>query len=70
MSVRLTPQQAQALAELTGRVGDVVLHQLEATSGDVQARDVYATPHGTASGYRIAIDGSLSSIGETLSARD
>jgi len=70
MSIRLTSKQAAALAELAGRVGDVVLHQLEATAQEEQARDVYATPHGTATGYRIAVDGSVSSIGETLSAHD
>jgi hypothetical protein len=35
-----------------------------------QAGDVYATLHGTSIGYRIAADGAVSEIGETLPARD
>ena len=70
MSIRLTPLQARALAELAGQEGDVVLHQLEAEARSEQDRDVYATPHGTATGYRIAIDGGVSSIGKTLPASD
>jgi hypothetical protein len=69
MTIELTPAQARALADLTAREGAVTLHQL---SHDEQSaakdEDVYATPQGAASGYRIAADGRLSEIGETLPA--
>ena len=66
MTIHLTPVQAAAVADLAGREGDLTLHQLERSSHEPAARDVYATPHGTATGYRIAPDGALSSIGESL----
>jgi hypothetical protein len=67
MSVELTPAQARALADLAARNGSLNLHQLV---GDLveHGPDVYATPIGTAAGYRIAADGTVSSIGHTLPA--
>ena len=67
MSVELTPAQARALADLTARDGSLILHQLV---GDLAEHgpDVYATPVGTSDGYRIAADGTVSSIGHTLPA--
>ena len=65
MSVKLTSAQAHAVAELADREGGVALHQLADTESSGHG-DVYATPLGAISGYRIAADGSLSPIGETL----
>jgi hypothetical protein len=67
MTIELTVAQARALAELADREGSVVLHQLGPGS-DAAAADVYATPLGATSGFRIAIDGGVSRIGETLPA--
>lgn len=67
MTVELTVAQVHALAALADREGPVSLHQLGAR-GD--AADVYATPLGATVGFRIAIDGAVSGIGETLPATD
>jgi len=67
MSVKLTSAQARTVAELADQKGGVALHQL-ADSESTGSSDVYATPLGAISGYRIAADGSLSRIGETLPA--
>jgi hypothetical protein len=67
MSVKLTSAQARTVAELAEREGGVSLHQL-ADDSESSHRDVYATGLGATSGYRIAPDGSLSRIGETLPA--
>jgi hypothetical protein len=68
MTIELTPAQARALADLTAREGAVTLHQLSHDEPAPKDEDVYATPQGAASGYRIAADGQLSEIGETLPA--
>jgi len=68
--IELTPAQARALAELTAREGVVWLHQLAHTDPQGADEDVYATPHGTKQGYRIARDGVTSEIGETLPSPD
>ena len=60
--IEITAAQASALATLTDRQGLVAIHQVE------PAGDIYVTPRGSASGYRIATDGSVSEIGETLPA--
>jgi hypothetical protein len=62
VTIELTPAQAVAVAELSGRVGAVTLHQVATST------DVFATPQGTSEGYRIAATGKLSRIGETLPA--
>ena len=68
MSIEVTQQQARALAELAEREGGTVaLHQLAAT-GTSGPADVYATPNGATSGYRISADGRLTPIGDTLPA--
>jgi hypothetical protein len=67
MSVELTPAQARALADLAARDGSLNLHQLVGELVE-HGPDVYATPIGTANGYRIAADGTVSSIGHTLPA--
>jgi hypothetical protein len=68
MAIELTPAQARTLAGLAAREGRIVLHQLTHDDPAFAADDVYATPHGTAVGYRIARDGRLSTIGTTLPA--
>jgi len=68
MSIELTAAQARALAELAAREGGVTLHQVVASGEATRDPDVYVTPHGRSEGYRIAHDGELSSIGETLPA--
>jgi hypothetical protein len=65
MTIELTVAQARALAELADREGPVSLHQLGPGSNAAPA-DVYATPVGETIGFRIAIDGALCGIGETL----
>jgi uncharacterized protein (DUF779 family) len=69
MTIELTVAQARALAELADREGPISLHQLGAGS-DARGPDVYATPVGATVGFRIAIDGAVSGIGETLPATD
>ncbi len=68
MTIELTPAQASAVAELAAREGAVLLHQLPHTDPRAKADDVYATPVGAHRGYRVAADGQISEIGETLSA--
>jgi hypothetical protein len=68
LTIHLTPVQAAAVAELAEREGDLTLHQVERASHEPAARDVYATPSGTATGYRIAPDGALSPAGKSLPA--
>lgn len=60
--IEITAAQANALATLTDRQGLVAIHQVE------PAGDIYVTPHGSANGYRIARDGAVSEIGQTLPA--
>ena len=69
-AIDLTPQQAEAIAHLTQRLGAVALHQLAPGQRQPNAGDVYATPHGSDSGYRIAVDGTVTPIGHTLPASD
>jgi hypothetical protein len=69
VSIEITNAQAKALADLTGDKGPVAIRQLTSEERG-QAGDVYATLHGTSIGYRIAADGAVSEIGETLPARD
>ena len=68
MSVDLTAAQARAVAELAEREGSVVLHQLAPGERGAASGDVYATPHGSAAGYRVSVDGAVAAIGETLPA--
>jgi hypothetical protein len=67
MSVELTLAQARALVDLAARDGSLFLHQLLGDQPE-HGPDVYATPVGTSHGYRIAVDGTVSSIGHTLPA--
>ncbi|NUR78576.1 MAG: hypothetical protein HOQ28_20095 [Thermoleophilia bacterium] len=67
MSIELTAAQARAVAELAEREGSVTLHQIAETP-TTHTADVYATPRGTAHGYRITVNGELTPIGETLPA--
>ena len=60
--IEISATQAAALAALAERHGIVGIHQVDPIG------DLYATPHGSAQGYRIASDGSVSEIGETLPA--
>jgi hypothetical protein len=67
--IEITQAQARALVVLTDRVGPLAIRQLAAGEG-FHPSDLYATPRGSASGYRVAADGSVSEIGETLPAPD
>jgi hypothetical protein len=60
--IEITAAQATALADLASTYGLLAIHQLG------PAGDVYATPHGSAAGFRVAPDGAVSEIGETLPA--
>jgi hypothetical protein len=60
--IEISAAQAAALATLAERHGLVAIHQV-APSGDV-----YVTPHGKAAGVRVAADGAVSDIGQTLPA--
>jgi hypothetical protein len=69
MIIELTAAQARTLAAFAAREGTVALHQVPAgAESATAAADVYITPHGSKNGFRIAKDGSLSAIGETLPA--
>ena len=64
--IELTPAQARALAEIAEREGNVSLHQL-AHAGVAEATDdVYVTPLGATHSLRIARDGSVGDMHETL----
>jgi hypothetical protein len=60
--IEISAAQAAALARLAEAYGAVAIHQLAPTG------DVYATPHGKTAGYRVAADGEISEMGETLPA--
>lgn len=60
--IEITAAQAAALARLADVFGLVAIHQV------APAGDVYVTPHGDAVGFRIAPDGAVTEIGETLPA--
>jgi hypothetical protein len=64
--IEITAAQAKTLSELTQQEGTVSLHQVAHEDAPVEDSDLYATPHGKRAGYRIARDGRLSQIGETL----
>jgi hypothetical protein len=66
--IELTAEQAATLADLTARTGHVYLHQLAPPGAIAGPSDVYVTPHDSATGFRVAVDGAISPIGETLPA--
>jgi hypothetical protein len=68
ITIEITRAQANALASLTDWEGPLALRQL----GDPQnvPRDIYVTPVGSHQGFRIAVDGTVSDIGETLPVPD
>jgi len=68
MSIELTHAQAQALASLTESDGRIALHQLVPAEGMAGKSDVFVTPYGSSTGYRIAADGSVTQIGAMLPA--
>ena len=68
-NIQITHAQATALASLAEREGPLALHQIAAAK-HAEPSDLYATPRGSAHGYRISVDGTLSEIGETLPAPD
>jgi hypothetical protein len=67
-SIQLSPAQVTALASLAERCGGVSLRQLGDGSAHSPIVDVYVTPLGSRSGVRIAPDGAVSEMGETLPA--
>jgi hypothetical protein len=71
MTIELTAAQARALADFAAREGSVALHQVP-PGGQAAAAgaDVYVTPHGSKNGFRLAADGEISPIGETLPAAE
>ncbi|HYW29171.1 MAG TPA: hypothetical protein VE824_05125 [Gaiellales bacterium] len=69
-SIDVTPAQARALAELSAQVGPLALHQITPDDTTEATGDVYATPHGWETGYRVSLVGRVSPIGETLPAPD
>jgi hypothetical protein len=69
-NIDVTALQARAIAELAADHGALALHQITPGEGAPHAGDVYATPHGSDSGFRIAVDGATSAIGHTLPATD
>jgi hypothetical protein len=69
VSIELTPAQVAALADIVKDGGGISLRQLApGATGTSTSADVYATPVGSRSGVRIAPDGSVSDMGETLPA--
>jgi hypothetical protein len=67
ISIEITHAQAKALVALTDGEQPLAIRQLSSDETR-HGGDVYATPHGTSAGYRIAADGAVSEIGETLPA--
>lgn len=68
--IDITPAQAGALAQLSAQLGSLALHQITPDEDAAPAGDVYVTPHGRDSGYRVDVEGRVSPIGETLPAPD
>ena len=66
-SIEITHAQARALLELTGHGQPLAVRQLP-LGEEARAGDLYATPRGSPTGYRISLDGTTSEIGETLPA--
>jgi hypothetical protein len=67
--IEITKAQAKTLASLSRWEGPLAIRQLAADEGTGAAPgDIYVTPRGAASGFRIASDGTMSDIGETLPA--
>ncbi|HEX5246182.1 MAG TPA: hypothetical protein VFW41_03535 [Gaiellaceae bacterium] len=60
--IEISAAQAAALAELASAHGLVAIHQVAPTG------DLYVTPHNSSAGFRIAPDGAVSDIGQTLPA--
>lgn len=69
-SIDLTPRQAQALADLSSSLGSIALHQVVPDHDGHLTGDVYVTPHGWDTGYRVDVDGRVAVIGATLPAPD
>jgi hypothetical protein len=70
VSIELTAAQARVVARLAEQEGVAIsLRQLSPTE-PIEAAEVYATPHGTTTGYRISTEGELARIGETLPGID
>ena len=70
VSIEITHAQANALASLSEREGPLAIRQLVSAESTAEPSDVYVTPHGATKGYRIAADGAVSDIGQTLPASD
>jgi hypothetical protein len=66
--VDLTAAQAQAIAQLAQKGEVVSLRQLVAGESSAAGGDVYATVHGSTSGFRISPDGSLHEVAHVLPA--
>lgn len=64
--IEITNAQAIALADLSQRMGPLGIHQLTPETATAEPGDIYVTPRGQAHGYRIAPDGTLTEIGDTL----
>jgi hypothetical protein len=69
-SIEITHAQANALATLADGQGTLAIRQLVHEAERPGPADIYVTPHAASRGFRIAPDGSLSEIGETLPAPD
>ena len=65
-TIEITRAQAGTLATLADTEGPLAIRQLTPAEGATHTGDIYATPHGASRGYRIALDGGLSPIGQTL----
>ena len=66
--IEVSTAQAHAVAALAERKGALSLHQI-GHPDDLPPDDIFATPVGSTSGFRIAPDGTVTDIGETLPAR-
>jgi hypothetical protein len=66
--IEITHAQAKTLATLSGWEGPLALHQLPNEQEGAMPGDLYVTPRGASSGFRIDPAGVMSDIGETLPA--
>jgi hypothetical protein len=68
MSIHLTQAQARAVADIAVRDGELSLHQLTHDDSGRPAEDVYVTRVSDGSGYRVAADGEIGAIAESVAA--
>jgi hypothetical protein len=66
--IEITRAQAKTLASLSEWEGPLAIRQLASGPAGTMPGDIYVTPRGASSGFRIDPEGAMSDIGDTLPA--